>query len=209
MALPSDFFRPVLDAGYFRQLPVGCNEEALKQRVVENLRINFLHVMHAGRDKFPVFPQELNPSYDSIQRAETITHDIHCDYMDSLSNHRLYDFYLDGSDEIVVEKFRNAEAVSFFKETLVPYLADLLERNVLNEDKLRSRYCEFLTGHDSPECRDADDFWDSPALRLYASHMLYQEEAYSLTHPDGADMVSLTEEYQTEDSPGTSQSFGI
>ncbi|EDQ9997424.1 hypothetical protein ZA91_000873 [Salmonella enterica subsp. enterica] len=209
MALPSDFFRPLLDAGYFRQLPVGCNEEDLKQRVVENLRINFLHVVHDTRDKFPEFPQELNPSHDYIQRADAIVHDIHCDYMDSLSNNRLFDFYLDGSDEIVVEKFRNAEAVSFFKETLVPYLADLLERNVLDEEKLRSRYCEFLTSHDSPECRDADDFWDSPALRLYASHMLFQDEAHSLTHPDSADMASSPEQNHAQNSPRSSQSFGM
>lgn len=122
---------------------MGCNEEDLKQRVVENLRINFLHVVHDTRDKFPEFPQELNPSHDYIQRADAIVHDIHCDYMDSLSNNRLFDFYLDDSDEIVVEKFRNAEAVSFFKETLVPYLADLLERNVLDEEKQEAGIANF------------------------------------------------------------------
>lgn len=182
MALPSDYFKPVLDSlRLSNQVSDDISVEELQRKVIENLRINFLRGFQPGFAGNIALPENLIVSESAMSKAGMIMSEAHNRFQNSLvGNNRIFDIYLDDDSYQMADKFKTGEAVAFFEKTLKPYLADMIDRGVLDEEAVIEKYNQFLTTTDDPECKCTEHFWDSDAARFYGFHALYQQAAEKL-----------------------------
>jgi hypothetical protein len=172
---PADYFRPVLQsARLHNELPHDLNTDDLRLKVIENLRVNFLRHFQSSTVTDLPEPTSLSPSPENIATATSIITRLHERYEQLLNKPQVFDYYLEEEDRELADMFRRGEALQFMQETLAPYLADLAERGICSEEVLEEKYSEFLGLIPGTESIAAEDFWDSPAVMLYSSHVAYK-----------------------------------
>lgn len=178
---PADYFIPVLaSARLHNELKGDLTADELRQKVVENLRVNFLQLFQSATLADISEPTSLKPSIDNVQMATLLISRLHEKYEDMINRPHLFDYYLEEDDLALAEKFRTGEALKFLKETLTPYLADLADRGICSEQVLEEKYSEFLRMMRNKPNIAAEEFWDSPAVMMYSSHMAYRSAAEQL-----------------------------
>lgn len=178
---PAYYFKPVLvSARLHNELKEELTADDLRQRVFENLRVNFLRIFQSATLAELPDPTSLKPSIDNVQTATLLISRLHERYEDMLNRQHLFDYYLEEDDLALAEKFRTGEALKFLKETLTPYLADLADRGICSEQVLEEKYSEFLGMMPNKSNIAAEEFWDSPVVMMYSSHMAYRTAAEQL-----------------------------
>lgn len=192
---PADYFQPVLASARLQnELSDELTAADLRLKVAENLRINFLRFFQPNTVTDIPEPASLTTSPDNVERVDSLLSMLHDRYADLLNKPHVFDYYLEDEDLAVADKFRNGEALRFLTETLTPYLADLAERGICNEDVLQEKYKVFLGISPENGAVAAEEFWDSSVVMFYTSHMAYKDAAEKLRLENGDTHVSWFEE---------------
>ncbi|HII3107474.1 TPA: hypothetical protein ACY3GU_003222 [Enterobacter hormaechei subsp. hoffmannii] len=179
---PADYFQPVLaSARLHNELSDELTAADLRLKVAENLRINFLRIFQPNTVTDIPEPASITTSPDNVNRVDSLLSQLHDRYADFLNKPHVFNYYLEEDDLAVADKFRSGEALRFLTETLTPYLADLAERGICTEDVLQVKYNEFLGISPATGTIAAEEFWDSPAVMFYTSHMAYKDTAEKLS----------------------------
>ena len=100
-----------------------------------------------------------------------------------------------------MDKFRSGEALRFLTETLSPYLADLAERGICTDEVLQEKYNDFLRISPATVAIAAEEFWDSPVIMFYTSHMAYKDAAEKIRiENEDAPISWFEEQINSEDN---------
>lgn len=184
---PSDYFSPILSSARLQNaVNDDLNANDLRRKVVENLRLNFLRNFQPTNGIEIPEPDSLTSSSHNIELVTSLMDRVHAKYTDLVNRPQVFDYYLEESDLSLAENFRNGDALTFLREILSPYLADLAERGICDEGLIEEKYSEFLGMTSGSRNIAAEDFWDSSAVLLYTSHMAYKEAAEKLRVNDAS-----------------------
>lgn len=191
---PADYFKPVLASARLQnELKGDITSEELRQKVLENLRINFLRLFQPDSPIELPEPTSLTPSIENMVAANLLISRLHQRYGDLINRPQVFDYFLEDEELAFADEFRTGEALDFLQETLVPYLADLADRGVCSEKVLEEKYSEFLGMMPNQPNIAAEEFWDSPVVMMYSSHMSYKTTAEQLRQYDNSAPVAWYE----------------
>ncbi|RSC52113.1 hypothetical protein [Citrobacter amalonaticus] len=197
---PADYFQPVLASARLQnELTDELTATDLRLKVAENLRINFLRLFQSNTVTDIPEPASITTSQDNVERVHSLLSHLHDRYYDLLNKPHVFNYLLDDDDLVLVDEFRSGEAMRFLTETLTPYLADLAERGICTEDVLQEKYNEFLGISSATDTIAAEEFWDSPAVMFYTSHMTYKDAAEKLRMDNEETPVSWFEEQRNSE----------
>lgn len=184
---PADYFKPVLaSARLHNELKGDINAEELRQKVVENLRLNFLRLFHSDSSVELPEPTSLTPSNENLHVAHSIISRLHQRYDELINRPQIFNYYIEDEDLALADEFRTGVALEFLQETLAPYLADMADRGICSEKVLEEKYNEFLGMMPNHVNIAAEEFWDSPVVMMYSSHMSYKIAAEQLRQDDNS-----------------------
>lgn len=199
---PADYFQPVLASARLQnELSDELTASDIRLKVAENLRINFLRLFQPNTVTDIPEPASITTSPDHIERVQSLLSQLHDRYADILNKPHVFNYYLEDDNQALVDKFRSGEALRFLTETLSPYLADLAERGICTDEVLQEKYNDFLRISPATVAIAAEEFWDSPVIMFYTSHMAYKDAAEKIRiENEDAPISWFEEQINSEDN---------
>ncbi|MBD8129228.1 hypothetical protein IFU23_24280 [Pantoea agglomerans] len=184
--LPSEYFKPVFDAATKSYIPPSVTDyESLQQRAIENLRVHFLHYFDRTQDAVDLLPSvSLSPSPTSLAAAEQLIHNFNLKLRDFINDENIHLSIQNEETRHVNNTMTKYLHEEYFTVVLKPYLADMLDRGIIDDNVLLERYAEFAGFDLQAEKCAPERFWNSPAVILYSNHLALKEVAESIADAD-------------------------